>query len=247
MLFGKLLTGMSQCFADVRTYWSPAAVKRATGYDLTGKARESDGIIHLINSGAAAIDGCGEMTDAQGRHVMKPFWEVTEADLQACLKATTWNYADLGYFRGGGYSSRFETRHEMPVTLLRLNLVKNIGPVMQIAEGYTVSLPEEIGDKLWARTDYTWPCTWFAPRLTGEGDFKSAYDVMNTWGANHGSFGYGHFGADVITLCSILRIPVCMHNVPEENIYRPASFNAFGIDKASRDFNACKAYGPMYR
>ena len=247
MMFGKLLNGISQIFADVRTYWSPEAVKRAAGYDLEGKAKEAGGIIHLINSGAAAIDAAGEMKDKAGNPVMKPFWEVSEEDQQACLKATTWNSADLGYFRGGGFSSRFETRGEMPVTMMRLNIVEGVGPVIQIAEGYTVVLPEEVSNKLWARTDYTWPCTWFAPRITGEGDFKSAYEVMNTWGANHCSFGYGHFGADIITLCSILRIPVCMHNVPEEKIFRPASWNAFGMDKASRDFNACAAYGPMYR
>jgi len=247
MMFGKLLNGTAQVFADVRTYWSTDAVKRVTGYELEGKAKEAGGIIHLINSGAAAIDGSGRMKDKNGNPVMKPFWEVTEEDMQACLKATTWNYADLGYFRGGGYSSRFETRSEMPVTMLRLNIVDGIGPVMQIAEGYTVVLPEDVSNTLWARTDYTWPCTWFAPRITGKGDFKDAYQVMNMWGANHCSFGYGHFGADIITLCSILRIPVCMHNVPEEKIFRPASWYAFGTDPASRDFGACKAYGPMYK
>jgi len=247
MLFGKLLNGGPQVFADVRTYWSPEALKRATGYELQGKAKEAGGIIHLINSGAAAIDASGEMKDKDGNHVMKPFWEVAEEDMQACLKATTWNAAELGYFRGGGFSSRFETRSEMPVTMLRLNLTKGLGPVMQIAEGYTVELPQEVSDTLWKRSNYTWPCTWFTPRTTGNGDFKTAYEVINTWGANHSAFGYGHFGADVITLCSILRIPVCMHNVPEEQIFRPASWNSFGIDKASRDFNACKTYGPMYK
>jgi len=163
------------------------------------------------------------------------------------MNATTWNMADLGYFRGGGYSSRFETRAEMPVTMLRMSNVKGIGPVMQIAEGWTIELPAEVSDVLWKRTDYTWPCTWFAPRLTGEGDFKSAYDVMNKWAANHGSIGYGHFGADVITLCSILRIPVAMHNVPEEKIFRPACWNLFGTDDGMRDFNACKTYGPLYK
>ena len=247
MIFGKLLYGTAQIFADVRTYWSPEAVKKATSYELEGKAKEAGGIIHLINSGAAALDATGKMKDKNGTPVMKPFWEVTQQDQQACLEATTWNAADLGYFRGGGFSSRFETRSEMPVTMMRLNLVDGIGPVMQIAEGYTVVLPEEVSDKLWKRTDYTWPCTWFAPRTTGQGDFKSAYDVMNTWGANHCSFGYGHFGADVVTLCSMLRIPVCMHNVPDEKVFRPASWYAFGVDKAGRDFNACAAYGPLYR
>ena len=210
MLFGKLLTNTAQIFADVRTYWSPEAVKKATGYELEGVAKESKGFIHLINSGAACIDACGEVKDENGNGVMKPFWEMSEDDCKACLKATTWNAADMGYFRGGGFSSRFLTRSEMPVTMMRLNLVKGLGPVMQLVEGWTVSLPDEVSDKLWKRTDYTWPCTWFAPRLTGEGAFKSAYDVMNKWGANHGAISYGHIGADVITLCSMLRIPVCM-------------------------------------
>jgi L-fucose isomerase len=246
MMFGKLLYGTAQIFADVRTYWSPEAVKRATGYELTAHAKDAGGFIHLINSGAAAVDAVGLMKDS-GEPVIKPFWKVTEADQKACLDATTWNMADLGYFRGGGYSSRFETRSEMPVTLLRLNLVKGLGPVMQIAEGYTVVLPQEVSDALWKRTDYTWPCTWFAPRTTGQGDFTSAYHVMNTWGANHGSFGYGHFGADIITLCSMLRIPVCMHNVPEEKIFRPAAWNAFGTSVSERDFRACGVYGALYK
>ncbi len=247
MLFGKLLTNTAQIFADVRTYWSPEAVKKATGYDLEGVAEQSKGFIHLINSGAACIDACGEVKDAKGNGIIKPFWEMTEADQKACLDATTWNAADIGYFRGGGYSSRFLTRSEMPVTMMRLNLVKGIGPVMQLVEGYTVNLPEEVSDKLWKRTDYTWPCTWFAPRLTGEGAFKSAYDVMNNWGANHGAISYGHIGADIITLCSILRIPVCMHNVAEEKIFRPAAWNAFGMDKEGQDYRACEAYGPLYK
>ncbi len=247
MLFGKLLTGRAQIFADVRTYWSPEAVKKATGYELEGKAKEAGGFIHLINSGAACIDACGEVKDENGNGVIKPFWEMTENDMQACLKATTWNAADKGYFRGGGFSSRFLTRSEMPATMVRLNLVKGLGPVIQIAEGYTINLPDEVSDTLWKRTDYTWPCTWFAPRTTGEGAFKTAYDVMNNWGANHGAISYGHIGADLITLCSILRIPVCMHNVPEDKIFRPSSWNAFGMDKEGQDFRACKAYGPMYK
>ncbi len=247
MLFGKLLTGRAQIFADVRTYWSPEAVKKAAGYTLEGRAAESMGFIHLINSGAACIDACGEVKDENGNGIIKPFWEMTEADQQACLQATTWNAADTGYFRGGGFSSRFLTRAEMPVTMVRLNLVKGLGPVMQIAEGYTVNLPDKVSDILWKRTDYTWPCTWFAPRLTGEGAFRSAYDVMNNWGANHGAISYGHIGADLITLCSMLRIPVCMHNVPEEKIFRPASWNAFGMDKEGQDYRACAAYGPMYK
>ncbi|MGI6260634.1 MAG: L-fucose isomerase [Acutalibacteraceae bacterium] len=247
MLFGKLLTNRAQIFADVRTYWSPEAVKEATGYELEGKAKEAGGFIHLINSGAACLDACGEAKDENGNAVMKPFWEITDDDQTAILKATTWNAADRGYFRGGGFSSRFVTRHEMPATMMRLNIVKGLGPVMQIAEGYTIALPEEVSDKLWKRTDYTWPCTWFAPRTTGKGAFATAYDMMNNWGANHGAISYGHIGADLITLCSILRIPVCMHNVPEEKIFRPASWNAFGMDKEGQDFRACAAYGPLFR
>ncbi len=247
MLFMKLLTGRAQIFADVRTYWSGDAVKRVTGYDIEGKSKEADGFIHLINSGAACLDACGKAVDENGNPVMKEWWNVTEADQEAILNATTWNPADNGYFRGGGYSSRFVTEAEMPATMIRLNLVKGLGPVLQIAEGWTVKLPEEVTDKLWKRTDYTWPCTWFTPRCTGEGAFKSAYDVMNNWGANHGAISYGHIGADLITLCSILRIPVCMHNVPEEKIFRPSAWNSFGMDKEGQDYRACQAYGPLYK
>ncbi len=247
MLFGKLLTGRAQIFADVRTYWSGEAIKRVTGYEIEGKAKEADGFIHLINSGAACVDACGEVKDENGNAVMKEWWKMTDGDIDACMKATTWPYADLGYFRGGGYSSRFVTKAEMPVTMMRLNMVKGLGPVMQIAEGWTVSIPDEVTDTLWKRTDYTWPCTWFAPRITGKGAFKTAYEVMNNWGANHGAISYGHIGADLITLCSMLRIPVCMHNVAEEDIYRPASWNAFGMDKEGQDFRACAAYGPLYK
>ena len=247
MLFGKLLTNKAQIFADVRTYWSRDAVRRATGYELEGRAAESDGFIHLINSGAACLDACGETKDTDGAGTMKAWYDVTEADISAMLGATTWNAADRGYFRGGGFSSRFVTRAEMPVTMMRLNLVRGLGPVMQIAEGYTVALPDEVTDTLWKRTDYTWPCTWFAPRVTGEGAFRTAYDVMNNWGANHGAISHGHIGADLITLCSILRIPVCMHNVPEEKIFRPSAWNAFGMDREGQDYRACAAYGPMYK
>ena len=247
MLFMKLLTNRAQMFADVRTYWSGDAVKRVTGYDIEGKAKEADGFIHLINSGACCLDANGAAKDENGNGVMKPWYEVTEADQKAILENSTWNYADLGYFRGGGYSSRFLTTAEMPATMIRLNLVKGLGPVLQIAEGWTISLPDEVSDKLWARTDYTWPCTWFAPRVTGEGAFKTAYDVMNNWGANHGAISYGHIGADLITLCSMLRIPVCMHNVDEKDIFRPAAWNAFGMDKEGQDYRACAAYGPLYK
>ena len=247
MLFMKLLTNRAQIFADVRTYWSPEAVKKATGYDLEGVAKEAGGFIHLINSGAACLDACGEAKDENGNGVMKPWYEVTEEDQDAIMKATTWNYADLGYFRGGGFSSRFETKVEMPATMIRLNIVKGLGPVLQIAEGWTVGLPAEVSDKLWKRTDYTWPCTWFAPRCTGKGAFKTAYDVMNNWGANHGAISYGHIGADLITMASMLRIPVCMHNVPEEKIFRPAAWNAFGMDKEGADYRACANFGPQFK
>ena len=247
MLFMKLLTGRAQIFADVRTYWSPEAVKRTTGYELEGIAKEAGGFLHLINSGAACLDACGEVKDENGNGVMKPFWEMTEEDQKACLDATEWCCADSGYFRGGGFSSRYLTRAEMPATMIRLNIVKGLGPVLQICEGYTVNLPDEVSDKLWKRTDYTWPCTWFTPRTTGQGAFKTAYDVMNNWGANHGAISYAHIGADLITLASILRIPVCMHNVPEEDIFRPAAWNAFGMDKQGQDYRACAAYGPLYK
>ena len=247
MLFMKLLTNRPQMFADVRTYWSPEAVKSATGYDIEGVAKESGGFIHLINSGACCLDANGGAKDENGNAVMKEWYNVTDKDIDNILENSTWNYADLGYFRGGGYSSRFETKDQMPATMIRLNLVKGLGPVLQIAEGWTVGLPEDVSDKLWKRTDYTWPCTWFAPRVTGEGAFKTAYDVMNNWGANHGAISYGHIGADLITLCSILRIPVCMHNVPEDKIFRPSAWNAFGMDKEGQDYRACAAYGPMYK
>ncbi len=247
MLFMKLLTNRAQIFADVRTYWSADALKKAADYELTGHAKEAGGFIHLINSGAACLDACGEVKDAAGAPTMKPWYEMTGEDQKTVMAHTTWNYADCGYFRGGGYSSRFATRAEMPCTMIRLNLIKGLGPVMQIAEGWMVHLPEEVNDILWKRTDYTWPCTWFAPRVTGKGAFASAYDVMNNWGANHGAISYGHIGADLITLCSMLRIPVCMHNVPETDIFRPAAWNAFGMEKEGQDFRACAAYGPLFK
>ena len=247
MLFMKLLTNRPQMFADVRTYWSPEAVKKATGYDLEGVAQQSGGIIHLINSGACCVDASGVCKDENGNNVMKPWYEVTEADQDAMIGATEWCSADYGYFRGGGFSSRFETKAEMPVTMIRLNLVKGLGPCIQIAEGWTVNLPEKVSDTLWKRTDYTWPCTWFAPRTTDSASFKTAYEVMNNWGANHGAISYGHIGADLITLCSMLRIPVSMHNVPEEKIFRPAAWNAFGMDKEGQDYRACANFGPMYK
>ena len=247
MLFMKLLTGRAQMFADVRTYWSGESVKRVTGYDIKGHAKEANGFIHLINSGACCVDACGEVKDEKGNPVMKQWWDVTQKDIETIMGHTTWPYADLGYFRGGGYSSRFVTRSEMPATMIRLNLIKGLGPVLQIVEGWTIQLPDEVTDVLWKRTDYTWPCTWFAPRVCDKAPFKSAYDVMNNWGANHGAISYGHIGADLITLASILRIPVCMHNVDEDKIYRPAAWGAFGMDKEGQDYRACEAYGPMYK
>ncbi|MCR4620593.1 MAG: L-fucose isomerase [Clostridiales bacterium] len=248
MMFMKLLTNRAQMFADVRTYWSPEAVQKATGYDIEGVAKQSGGFIHLINSGACCLDATGQAVDENGNRLMKQWWDVTEEDQKKIMANTTWNYADLGYFRGGGYSSRFVTDCEMPVTMIRLNIVKGLGPMLQIAEGWTVKLPDEVNDILWKRTDYTWPCTWFAPRTDGkEGPFKDAYSVMNNWGANHGAISYGHIGADLITFCSMLRIPVAMHNVPEADIFRPACWNAFGMDKEGADYRACAAYGPMYK
>ena len=249
MLFMKLLTGRPQMFADVRTYWSGEAIKRVTGYEIEGKAKDCDGVIHLINSGACCLDATGEARDENRQAVMKQWWDTTEEDQKNILAKTTFNYADLGYFRGGGFSARFTTRAEMPATMIRLNLVKGLGPVLQIAEGWTIHLPEEVSDSLYKRTDYTWPCTWFSPRCDGQegSPFKTAYDVMNNWGANHGAISYGHIGADLITFCSMLRIPVAMHNVPEDKIYRPAAWGAFGTkDKEGADFRACAAYGPLY-
>ena len=249
MLFMHLLTNRAQIFADVRTFWSPEATKRVTGYDLEGKAKENGGIIHLLNSGAACLDACGECRDENGNPTMKEWWNVTDEDIKKMTDATVWCEAGFDNFRGGGFSSHYVTRAEMPATMIRLNLVKNLGPVLQIAEGWTVKLPDEVTDTLMERTNPTWPCTWFTPRCDGiEGSpFCSAYDVMRNWGANHGAISYGHVGADLITLCSILRIPVCMHNVPDKDVFRPAAWNCFGMDREGQDFRACQAYGPMYR
>ena len=244
MLFGHLLTNTAQVFADVRTYWSPEAVKCVTGKELTGHAK--NGIIHLINSGAAALDGTGQQS-IDGKPAMKPFWDISAEEAQKCLDATTWEPANVGYFRGGGYSSYFVSKGGMPVTMTRINLIKGLGPVLQIAEGYTCDLPEDVDAILQKRTDPTWPTTWFAPNLTGEGAFTDVYSVMANWGANHGAFSYGHIGADLITLASMLRIPVCMHNVPEEKIYRPSAWNAFGTnDLEGADYRACDNFGPLY-
>lgn len=246
MLFAHLLTHRAQIFSDVRTYWSPEAVKRVTGMELTGDAK--NGIIHLINSGATTLDGSGQCSDAEGKPIMKQAWEMTEEDMEACLKATTWYPANRDYFRGGGYSSNFLTRGGMPVTMIRANLVKGLGPVLQIAEGWTVDLDPAIHKVLDERTDRTWPTTWFTPRLDSKKDaFKDVYSVMNNWGANHGAISYGHIGADLITMASMLRIPVCMHNVEDKDIFRPSAWNAFGMDKEGADYRACAAYGPVYK
>jgi L-fucose isomerase len=245
MLFGYLLTNTAQIFADVRTYWSPEAVERVTGKKLEGLA--SAGMIHLINSGAATLDGSGRQNDQDGKPMMKPFWEITEEEAKACLDATRWMPANREYFRGGGFSSKFLTRGGMPCTMVRLNLVKGLGPVLQIAEGWTVDLDPAVHKILDERTDKGWPTTWFVPRLTDDSNFKDVYSVMNNWGANHGSISCGHIGADLITLASMLRIPVCMHNVSADDIYRPSSWNAFGMDKENADYRACQTYGPLYK
>ncbi len=245
MMLGTLVTGSAPCFHDVRTYWSPDACERVTGYKPEGKAK--NGFIHLINSGATALDGNGAAKNDKGEGCMKPFWDMTEADIKACLENTDWCRANYEYFRGGGFSSHFRCKAEMPVTMLRVNIIDGIGPVMQIAEGYTVDLPDNAHETIDKRTDYSWPTTWFAPNLTGEGAFKDVYSVMANWGANHGVTVYGHVGDDLITLASMLRIPVNMHNVPEDRIFRPHSWAAFGTeDSQSADYRACQTYGPIY-
>jgi len=245
MLMGTLITNTAPCFHDVRTYWSPEAVKRVSGWQPEGKAAE--GFIHLLNSGATALDASGMSKNEKGEPCMKPFWEMTGEDIKACLDATDWERANYEYFRGGGFSSHFKNENEMPVTMLRLNIVEGIGPVLQIAEGETVRLPDRVHDLIMNRTDRTWPCVWFVPRLTGEGAFRDVYSVMANWGANHGVTVYGHVGADLLTLASMLRIPVNMHNVPAEKVYRPHAWAAYGTqDMEAADYRACKTYGPMY-
>ncbi|MBT8036411.1 MAG: L-fucose isomerase [Verrucomicrobiae bacterium] len=244
MMFGHLLTNTAQIFADLRTYWSPDAVKRVAGHELTGAA--SDGLLHLINSGPATLDGTGQMIEG-GKPVMKPFWDITDEEVEACLDATTWHPSITEYFPGGGMSTRYATQGGMPATIARLNLVKGIGPVLQIAEGVTVELPEDVHDALDERTNPSWPTTWFCPKITGDGAFRDTYSVMNNWGANHCVMSYGHVGADLITLASMLRIPVYMHNVSEDRIYRPSSWAAHGTsDSEGGDFRACDNYGPLY-
>ena len=244
MLFGHMLTNTAQVFADVRTYWSPAAVQRVTGYELNGRA--AGGIIHLINSGACTLDATG-WHEIDGQPAIKPWWQVTEAEAKKCFDATTWYPGMTEYFRGGGYSSAFLARGGMPMTMMRLNLVKGVGPVLQIAEGWTVDLPADVHEQLNERTNPTWPTHWFVPNLTGSGAFRDVYSVMANWGANHGALSYGHIGADLISLASILRIPVCMHNVPEEQVFRPSAWSAFGTsDLEGADYRACASFGPIY-
>ncbi len=244
MLFGHLLTNTAQIFSDVRTYWSPDAVERVTGKKLKGMAQ--NGFIHLINSGSTCLDGTGQQS-RDGKPAMKPFWEITPDEVEKCLGATSFHYANMGYFRGGGYSSEFTTQGGMPVTMSRICLMKGLGPVLQIAEGYTIELPAEIHNVLVKRTDPTWPTTWFVPNTNGEGPFKDVYSVMNNWGANHGAICYGHIGGDLITLASMLRIPVSMHNVPQERIFRPSAWGMFGaMDHQGADFRACANFGPLY-
>lgn len=245
MLFGHTLTSTAQIFADVRTYWSPEAVQRVTGHQLEGAAEH--GIIHLINSGSAALDGTCRQNDAQGKPTIKPHWQVSQQEADACLAATEWCPAIHEYFRGGGFSSRFLTRGGVPFTMSRINLIKGVGPVLQIAEGWSVELPKSVHDTLDKRTDSSWPTTWFAPRLTGKGPFSDVYSVMANWGANHGVLTIGHVGADLITLASMLRIPVCMHNVEEESVYRPTAWGAHGMDIEGQDYRACQNYGPLYK
>jgi L-fucose isomerase len=244
MLFGHLLSDTPQVFADVRTYWSPDSLKKIAGKAISGDA--ANGMIHLINSGSASLDGSGQMT-RKGVPAMKPYWEITDEDAKKCLDATTWYPASQGYFRGGGYSSNFLTKGGMPVTLSRVNLIKGLGPVLQIAEGFTADIPADIHKIIDERTDPTWPTTWFVPRTGGNGPFKDVYSVMLNWGANHGSFSFGHIGADLITMASMLRIPVCMHNVDEKDIFRPSAWSAFGMDPEGSDYRACKAYGGLYK
>ena len=242
MLFGYLLTNQAQVFSDVRTYWSPESVKRVTGYQLDGLA--ADGFIHLINSGSSSLDGSGQQS-INGKPAMKPFWDITDEEVNHCLDATDWPPA-IDYFPGGGFSSHFTTRGGMPVTMCRINLVKGLGPVMQIAEGWTIELPQDVHTALDKRTDPTWPTTWFVPRTNGEGAFKDVYTVMANWGANHGAFSYGHYGADLISLCAMLRIPVNMHNVEGEP-FRPKDWASFGMNPEGADYRACENYGPLYK
>ena len=244
MLFGYLLTNTAQIFADVRTFWSPQAIKRVTGQTLTGAA--ANGLIHLINSGAATLDGTGEQT-IKGKPAMKPYWDISEAEAQKCLKATTWPAAVYEYFRGGGYSSCYLSRGGMPMTMMRVSLVKGLGPILQIAEGWSVDIPAKVHKTLNERTNQTWPTTWFAPKLTGKGAFTDVYSVMNNWSANHGAISYGHVGADLISLASMLRIPVAMHNVSDESVFRPSTWGLFGEqDAQGADYRACRNFGPLY-
>ncbi len=245
MLFGYLLTNRAQLFADVRTYWSADAIERVTGWKP--EVRLADGAIHLINSGSACLDASGQQSDEEGNPVMKPYWEIKEEEIEKMLEATTWYPASLEYFRGNGYSSQFLTCPGMPVTMCRLNLVKGLGPVLQLAEGWTAVFPDEVFAIINKRTDQTWPSTFFVPRLTGKGHFKDTWSVMNYWGANHGAISYGHIGPELVTLASMLSIPVCMHNIEEKDIFRPSAWSAFGSDPEGSDYRACRNFGSIYK
>lgn len=246
MLFGTLLTNKAPIFSDVRTYWSKEAVERVTGKMLTGKAE--NGFMHLINSGASCLDGSGVAKDKNGKGCMKEWWNMNDDDIKACLEATDWCRANYEYFRGGGFSSHFDTNVEMPLTMIRTNIVEGVGPVLQVIEGHTCVLEEDVHKILTERTDRTWPTTWFVPKLNDEGAASSVYEVMAKWGANHCASVYGHIGDRLLTMASMLRIPVAFHNVEKERIFRPHSFNGFGTDSLeSQDFRACAYYGPLYK
>ena len=244
MLFNYLLTNTAQIFADVRTYWSPDAVERVSGWKPEGRA--ADGFLHLINSGSATLDGTGKQR-RDGKPALKPFWAISDEEVEECLRATTFYPSNRDYMRGGGFSSKFVTEGGMPVTMCRLNLVKGLGPVLQLAEGWTIELPEHVHTILDERTDKIWPTTWFVPRLNESVNFADVYTVMASWGSNHGAISYGHIGADLITLASMLRIPVNMHNIDQQDIFRPSAWGSFGMDGEGSDYRACQTYGPLYK
>ena len=245
MMFGWLMTGKAPIFSDVRTYWSPEAVKRVTGEELKGYAK--NGVIHLINSGASCLDGCAGAKNEHGEGCMKEWWNLSEEDIKACLAGTDWCPANREYFRGGGFSSHFKTAAEMPVTMIRCNIVEGVGPTLQVIEGHTCVLNENVHKILDERTDRTWPTTWFAPKI-GVCGADSVYNVMAKWGANHAASVYGQVGDRLLTLASMLRIPVAFHNIETHRIYRPHAFGGFGTaDLEGQDFRACAYYGPLYR
>jgi L-fucose isomerase len=248
MLFGHLLTGgTAQLFADVRTFWSPEAVRRVTGHRLSGLA--DDGILHLINSGPAALDWTGEQRGSDGKPACQAVWRNHPGRGERLPASHPLVRIRPGLLSPAAAGPRTSPRAATwPVTMFRLNLVKGLGPVLQIAEGHTITLPDNVHQTLDERTNPTWPTTWFAPTLTGNGPFASVYDVMNHWGANHGAISFGHIGGDLITLASLLRIPVDMHNVPAERVFRPSAWARFGsLEPQTADYKACQTYGPLYR